>query len=229
MSERVPSRRELVKPVAIRWLGFLVVIGAILFLPAGTFDYWQAWVYIAVVFIPFTCAVVYLTMTDPALIERRMRTREREQQQKWVVLLTATWFILVFLLPGFDRRFGWSHVPAGLVLAADALVFIGYVLIFFVLRENTFASRVVDVEQGQKVISSGPYAIVRHPMYLGTLVMFLCTPLALGSYWALVSALPLIPILGARIVDEERVLGAELPGYPEYMEKVRYRLVPRVW
>ena len=223
------SRAELARAVFLRWLGFLVVLVAVLFLPAGTFDYWEAWVYLAVLFVPFTCAIVYLLRTDPALVQRRMRTREREPQQKWVVLLSAAWFLMIFALPGIDRRFGWSHVPIGLVLAADALVFLGYVLVFLVLRENSYASRVVDVEQGQRVISGGPYAFIRHPMYLGTLVMFMSTPLALGSLWALISGIPLIPILAVRVASEERMLAQELPGYVEYMGRVKHRLLPGIW
>ena len=158
-----------------------------------------------------------------------MHTQEREPQQKWASLLTTAWFLLVFLIPGFDRRFGWSSVPAGIVLAADALVFLGYVLIFAVLRENSYASRVVEVEQGQKVISSGPYSIVRHPLYLGTVVMFTLTPLALGSYWGLIPTPLILPLLAARLLNEEQVLAKELPGYTEYMQKVRFRLIPGIW
>ncbi len=223
------SPHQLLKPVAVRWLVLLVVLLLLLFVPAWTFDYWQAWVYCGVVFIPFTCAATYLLLTDPALIERRMRTQEREPQQKWVVVLTVIWYLLIFIVPGLDKRFGWSSVPPGIVLGTDVLVLLGYLLVFLVLRENSYASRVVEVEQGQKVIASGPYAIVRHPMYVGTLVMFLLTPLALGSYWGLIVALPLIPVLMARILNEEKVLNAELPGYPEYVHRVRYRLLPGIW
>ncbi len=229
MENAQQSPRQLLKPVAIRWLAVLVVLMLLLFVPAWTFDFWQAWVYAGVVFIPFTCVATYLLFTDPALIERRMHTQEKEPQQKWVVLLTVIWYLLIFVFPGLDKRFGWSSVPTAIVLGTDLLVFLGYLLIFFVLRENSYASRVVEVEQGQKVISSGPYAIVRHPMYVGTLVMFVLTPLALGSGWGLIVALPLIPVLMARIMNEEKVLATGLPGYPEYMQKVRYRLVPGIW
>jgi protein-S-isoprenylcysteine O-methyltransferase Ste14 len=133
------------------------------------------------------------------------------------------------LLPGFDRRFGWSDVPVALVIAADVLVFAGYALFFLVLRENSYASRVVEVTEGQKVISSGPYALVRHPMYLGAMTMYVFSPLALGSYVALIPAVLIIPILVARIRNEEQVLAQELPGYTEYMQRTRFRVVPGVW
>lgn len=223
------SPRQLVAPVAMRWLFLLLALGILLFAPAWTFDYWQAWVYVGVVFVPFTCAMIYLVLTDPALVERRMRTREREPQQKWVQLLTGIWFMLIFVFPGLDKRLGWSSVPPGFVLGGDVVVLLGYLLVFLVLRENSYASRVVEVEAGQRVISSGPYALVRHPMYLGVLAMYLPTSLALGSYWGLIVALPLIPLMGARMLNEEKVLSAELPGYREYMQKVRYRLIPGLW
>lgn len=229
MGEAQGLRPGLAKAVSVRALAFLVGLAALLFLPAGTLDYWQAWAYIAVLFIPFFAATAYLMQTDPALVERRMHTQEREQPQKWASLLMTAWFLLVFLIPGFDRRFGWSGVPAGIVLAADGLVFLGYVLIFAVLRENSYASRVVEVEQGQKVISGGPYSIVRHPMYLGTVVMFMLTPLALGSYWGLIPTPLILPLLAARILNEEQVLARELPGYAQYMQKVRFRMIPGIW
>jgi protein-S-isoprenylcysteine O-methyltransferase Ste14 len=225
---RIPAR-QLLKSVAIRWLVLLVALMALLFLPAGTFDYWEAWIYMAVLFVPFTGAVIYLLKTDPGLVERRMHTRERESQQKVVALLWMAWFLSIYVLPGLDRRFGWSDVPAGLVAAADCIVFIGYLLVFLVLRENSYASRVVEVEQGQKVISSGPYSVIRHPMYLGVVVMYGITPLALGTYWVLALSALIIPILAARIRNEEQVLTRELPGYQDYMQKVPYRLIPGIW
>jgi protein-S-isoprenylcysteine O-methyltransferase Ste14 len=144
-------------------------------------------------------------------------------------LLAVAWFLLVFVVPGFDHRFGWSDVPVALVIVADILTVLGYSLIVWVLRENSYASRVVEVEQEQKVICSGPYAIVRHPMYLGFMIMYLLVGLALGSYWALIPAPLIILILVARIRNEEAVLLRELKGYADYVKKVRYRLIPAVW
>lgn len=223
------SRGQLLRMAGVRVLGILIVLCLLLFLPAGTINYWEGWVYILVLFTPVLFVGSYLLRTDPALIERRMRTRERQAPQRMVVLLMVAWFVLVFLIPGLDRRFGWSDVPAAVVIAADIVSLLGYALVAWVLRENSYASRVVEVEQEQEVIRTGPYAIVRHPMYLGAMVMYVVIGLALGSYWALIPAVLIIPILVARIRNEEAVLRGELKGYADYMQKVRYRLIPAVW
>jgi protein-S-isoprenylcysteine O-methyltransferase Ste14 len=158
-----------------------------------------------------------------------MQMREREHAQRRIISLSLLWFVLAFVLPGLDRRFGWSDVPMPVVIAADLLVLLGYGLIVLVFRENQYASRTVRVEQGQRVITTGPYAWVRHPMYLGVTVMYLASPVALGSWWALLPALLIVPILVARILNEEQVLERELPGYREYEQRTRRRLVPGVW
>jgi protein-S-isoprenylcysteine O-methyltransferase Ste14 len=174
-------------------------------------------------------AVGYFLKNDKELLERRMKLREKEGGQKRIVLLSSVVFLAGFLLPGLDYRFGWSEVPVALVLTADAIVFLGYLITFLTLRENSFASRIIEVEVGQQVISTGPYAIVRHPMYAGVILMFLFTPLALGSSLALVAVVPLAVLIVLRIRNEETVLARELPGYVEYCGKVRYRLVPGIW
>jgi protein-S-isoprenylcysteine O-methyltransferase Ste14 len=223
------TQGQLLRMAGIRVLGFLVALSLLLFLPAGTIRYWEGWVYILVLFVPVLVVMVYLIRTDHALIERRMHTTERQAPQRGVALLAVAWFLLVFVVPGFDHRFGWSDVPVALVIVADILTVLGYSLIVWVLRENSYASRVVEVEQEQKVICSGPYAIVRHPMYLGFMIMYLLVGLALGSYWALIPAPLIILILVARIRNEEAVLLRELKGYADYVKKVRYRLIPAVW
>jgi len=171
----------------------------------------------------------YLLLHDPALLERRMRLREREQMQKRVQQFGWLYLLVTFMLPGFDYRFGWSHVPTGVVLAAAAVMLLSYGLFVLVLRENSYASRVVEVAQGQKVIQSGPYAIVRHPMYVAVFGIYLASPLVLGSYWALIPAALIVPIIIMRILNEERMLREELPGYAEYTRKVRHRLLPGIW
>jgi protein-S-isoprenylcysteine O-methyltransferase Ste14 len=200
-----------------------------LFIPAGSLHYWQAWVWLGVLFVPLIFVVNYFLKRDPKFLERRMRLREKEAPQKKIQLISGTLFFLGFLIPGLDYRFGWSSVPVPLVLAADVMVFLGYLFIFLVFRENSYASRIVEVEAGQRVITSGPYALVRHPMYLGFTVMFLATPPALGSLWALPVFLLLPVFLAFRIRNEEEVLARDLPGYAEYRQKVRYRLIPLVW
>jgi len=219
----------LARKVYIRIALLLPVLWAVLFIPAGTLAYWEAWVYLAVLLIPFTFVVIYLFKHSPDLLERRMQTREREPAQRRLISLSLFWFILAFILPGLDRRFGWSDVPVPVVLAADLLVLLGYGIVVLAFRENQYASRTVQVEQGQKVIATGPYALVRHPMYLGAMLMYAASPLALGSYWALIPALVIVPILVVRIVNEEQVLERELPGYPEYRQATRYRLLPGIW
>ena len=219
----------LARKVYVRIALILPVLWAIFFIPAGTLAYWEAWLYLAVILIPFAVVVRYFLKKNPEFLERRMQTREREPAQRQLIGLSLLWFILAFILPGLDRRFGWSDVSVPVVLAADLLVLLGYGIIVLVFRENQYASRTVQVEQGQQVITTGPYALVRHPMYVGTMVMYLASPLALGSYWALIPALLIIPILVIRIVNEEKVLVRDLPGYPEYRQATRYRLLPGIW
>ncbi|MDH4212219.1 MAG: isoprenylcysteine carboxylmethyltransferase family protein [candidate division WOR-3 bacterium] len=206
-----------------------VVMGLLFFLSAGTFRFWHAWVFMAILFIPMFFVLIYLVKNDPALLERRMRTREMEPFQKRSLIISTFLYALAFLMPGLDHRFGWSSVPVALVIVADIIVFLGYMLFFLVLRENSYASRVVEVEKEQKVISSGPYATVRHPMYAAALMIFLFSPMALGSLWALAAMIPATLLIIPRIIDEERLLSRELPGYEAYRQKVRYRLIPMAW
>ena len=223
------GQEELRNRVYRRLIAAPVVIGLMLFVPAGSLSYWQGWLYLGVIFVPLMFAVGYFLKNDKELLERRMKLREKEGGQKRIVLLSSVVFLAGFLLPGLDYRFGWSEVPVALVLTADAIVFLGYLITFLTLRENSFASRIIEVEVGQQVISTGPYAIVRHPMYAGVILMFLFTPLALGSSLALVAVVPLAVLIVLRIRNEETVLVRELPGYVEYCGKVRYRLVPGIW
>ena len=202
---------------------------AMFFLPAGTLAYWEAWVYMATLLVPMLLVLVYLLRNDPELLERRMRTRETQAVQRLIIKISYLYYLLTFLLPGFDRRFGWSDVPIWVVLVADTLVVLGFGVFFLVLRENRYASRIIEVEEGQSIISSGPYTVVRHPMYLGVSLLYTATPLALGSFWALIPSVMIVPLLAARIRTEESVLLRELEGYAEYSQQTRYRLLPGVW
>lgn len=207
----------------------IVFIGAFLFWPAGTFNYWQAWAWLGSLFIPMIVSFFYLVKRDPTLLERRVRTNETRPQQKWIILISTIYFIIIFILPGFDKRYGWSNLPVWLVIAADLMVVASYALYMLVLQTNSYASRIIEVEKGQQVITTGPYAYVRHPMYLAMILMMTATPLALGSFWAFIPSIALIPILGARAKNEEELLVTDLPGYREYMQKTRYRLCPGIW
>lgn len=211
------------------YLVSLLVVGAMLFLPAGTFDYWQAWLYMGVVFVPVIFVGLYLLKNDPKLLERRFKTKEREAKQKTLIKISLAIFLIGFLIPGLDRNFGWSSVPFEAVIAANLLVLIGYLICFLAFRENSYAARTIEVEQGQKVISTGPYSVVRHPMYIGVLLMYNATPIALGSYWALPLFMFTIPVIIYRILNEEDVLRRKLPGYTAYCRKVKYRLLPYLW
>lgn len=223
------SQKQVARIVYPRFIMALVVLPLVFFLPAWTFNYWEAWVYIVILITPMFVLIQYMIKHRPELIIRRMQFSEKEDNQKVIVKLAYIPFLMAFILPGFDQRFGWSNVPVWVVIIADVLVLLGYVITMMVFRENEYASRIVEVEEEQKVIDTGPYAIVRHPMYVGTLIFYVLTPLALGSYWAVIPATLIIPVLVARILDEERILSKGLPGYNEYKQKTRYCLIPGIW
>ncbi len=213
-------------------LRFLVGVAVLLFLPAWTFRYWQAWVFLAVFFGAALAITLYLMRNDPQLLERRMKAgpgAEKETSQKIIQVVAASAFFAAIAFPAIDHRFAWSTVPAYVAVAGDILVALGLLVIFFVFRENSYTSGVIEVDAEQRVISTGPYALVRHPMYSGALVMFLGVPLALGSWWGLLALIPMTLAIIWRLLDEEKFLARNLPGYREYQEQVRYRLVPFVW
>jgi protein-S-isoprenylcysteine O-methyltransferase Ste14 len=223
------SRTQLLKVVASRVLGFVVMMMLFLFLPAGTWNYWQAWAYMGLLLIPMFFVMVYLIRNDPELLERRMRLREQRSEQKRIVKISLIFFLLAYILPGFDIRFGWSNVPVWVSIVADVLILLGYWIVVRVFQVNSYASRVIEINSGQKVIDTDVYAIVRHPMYFGAILMYVLSPLALGSYWAMIPGIMIVPTLVVRILDEETALEKDLPGYIEYKQKTKYRLVPFVW
>jgi protein-S-isoprenylcysteine O-methyltransferase Ste14 len=215
--------------VCVRFIPGFFVLGGMFFLPAGTFAYWEAWTYIAVLFIPMFFVFIYLIKNEPELLARRLKMKEKEAEQSLIIKLSYIPFLIAFLLPGFDKRFGWSNVPVVVIIISDILVLLGYGIFFLVLKENPYASRIVEVEPEQTVITSGPYAKVRHPMYSGVLLLYIFSPLALGSYWAIIPTIFIIPVILARILSEEKILARDLKGYKEYMQKTRYRLIPGIW
>jgi protein-S-isoprenylcysteine O-methyltransferase Ste14 len=205
----------------------MIVLGIVLFVPAGSLRYWEAWIFwLEISFLTFFIAAYFLKKS-PELLSRRMQYREQETTQKSPALLNL--FFIGYVIPGLDFRFHWSSVPLWIVLVSNALVCLGYIFIIFVFKENSYTSSVIQVEKGQQVITTGPYAIVRHPMYLGMWLMELFTPLALGSYWAILPFLLFIPLIIFRINNEEEVLLRDLHGYKDYCLKTRYRLIPFIW
>jgi protein-S-isoprenylcysteine O-methyltransferase Ste14 len=229
MENQHMSRKQLVLAGLARLAGFFIVMGLILFGIAGSLQFWQAWIYLLMLGGLATLVGIYLIRNDPALFERRMRGKEREAVQRKIVFSSSLYIGMLFILPALNFRFGWTVTPVWAVILGDILIVIGYWIFYRVLRENSYASRVIEVEQGQKVIDSGPYASVRHPMYLGVILIYAFTPLALGCWWMVLPALSIIPILAARMRNEEMVLARDLPGYSEYLQKVKYRLLPGVW
>lgn len=209
-----------------------VVFGLILFLVAGTFDYWQAWVFLAVFALSTWIPGVYLLRTNPDALKRRMRagpTAETRTKQKAFI---ASWYlslVSVFVISALDHRFGWSQVPTAVCLVGDILVAIALGVVMLVVIQNSYAAAVVRVEEGQKLVSTGLYGLVRHPMYTGNVILIVGIPLALGSYWGLLVLVPAVFVLALRIRDEENLLQDELDGYRAYTQEVRHRLVPGVW
>lgn len=207
----------------------LVVVGVLLFLPAGTLEYWQGWLFVGVLFVPMFVAGVVLMFRQPELLRKRLEAKEEEKEQKWVVALSGMLFIAMFVVAGLNRRYMWWMLPDWAVYAAAGLFLVGYLLYAEVLRENVWLSRTIEVQEHQKVVDTGLYSIVRHPMYAATLLLFLSMPLVLGSLWAFAIMLFYIPVISKRIRNEEKVLEEGLEGYREYKQRVRYKVIPYVW
>lgn len=207
----------------------LILIAALLFLPAGSFLYPNGWLFLALLFIPMLILGTVLFIKAPSLLEKRLNTKEKESTQKGVLALSGLIFPLGFILSALDFRFSWSHVPSPLVILCSVLFLIGYSMYAEVMRENAYLSRTVEVQENQKVIDTGLYGMVRHPMYLATLLMFLPLPLILDSFWGLIpfAFYPLVIVI--RIQNEEAVLCQKLDGYTDYTRKVKYRLIPLIW
>jgi protein-S-isoprenylcysteine O-methyltransferase Ste14 len=215
------------------WLvGLALVMGALIFGAAGDLWFRRGWTFLAVFFAASALMTQYLIANDPALLQRRITggpTKETEPTQRLIMIFISFGFVALIVVPGLDHRFGWSEAPASVARAGDALVAVGFFVVFLVYKANSFASSTIGVAEGQTVVSTGPYAIVRHPMYAGGLLLLLGAPLALGSYWGLVALALIAPFLIWRLLDEERVLEQRLPGYSDYKRKVRWRLLPGVY
>lgn len=209
-------------------LGVLLV-GLLIFLPAGTFDYIQGWILMAILFVPMFCAGIVMMIKNPSLLEKRLDAKEKRSKQSAVVKLSGLMFLCGFIVAGLGVQFDWYMLPMPVSIIGATLFLIAYILYAEVLRENTYLSRTIEVQEGQKVIDTGLYSIVRHPMYSATLLLFLSMPLVLGSVWSFLIFLAYPFIIAARLKDEEKFLEEELEGYREYKKKVKYRLIPFIW
>ena len=212
-----------------KFLAGLLMVGLLLFLPAGTFYFWQAWLFIGILFGPMFIAGIVLMIRQPELLRKRLDAKEKQGEQKWVVALSGLMFIAVFVEAGLSHRFGWYMLPDWAVFVATAVFLAAYALYAEVMRENIWLSRTIEVQENQQVVSTGLYGIVRHPMYAATLLLFLSMPLVLASPWSFAIMLLYIPIIALRIRNEEKVLERELKGYAEYKQRVRYKVIPYIW
>ena len=224
-----PQQNTLTRNALIKFLVGIVAVGALVFVPAGTIHYCGAWRLMGVLFIPMFIFGLVARICSPNLLARRLQAKEERSQQGALVKLSGLIFVVGFVVAGLDFRFGWSRVSEVAVWCACGLFLIGYLLYAEVMRENVWLSRTIEVSEGQKVIDKGLYGVVRHPMYLATVLMFLAIPVILGSWWAVIPFAGYLPVIATRAVDEERFLAVELEGYADYCRRVRWRIVPFVW
>ena len=213
----------------IKYLLGIILCGALIFIPAGTLNFWNGWLFMAALFIPMFFAGILMMVKNPQLLASRLNAKEEENEQKTVMVLSGIMFIAGFLICGLNYRFGWMVMPKGVVIGGTVVFLLAYVLYGEVLRENAYLSRTIEVQEGQTVVDTGLYGIVRHPMYAVTVVLFLAIPVILGSVHALIIFLVYPFILAKRIGNEEKVLEENLEGYREYKKKVKYRMIPFVW
>lgn len=220
---------KLFSQAIVKFLSGLLIVGLLLFLPAGTFTYWQAWLLIGILFIPMFIAGLIMMKKSPDLLRKRLDVKEEQSEQKAVIALSGLMFLAAFIVAGLNIRFGWILLPGWVSYAAAVLFLLAYALYAEVLRENVWLSRTIEVQENQKVIDTGLYGIVRHPMYMATLLLFLSMPLVLGSVLSFVITLAYIPIIAKRIRNEEQVLESGLEGYAAYKKRVKYKVIPFVW
>ncbi len=220
---------KLFSQAIVKFLGGLLIVGLLLFLPAGGFGYWQGWLLMGILFIPMFAAGLIMMKKTPDLLRKRLDAREEQSEQKAVIALSGLMFLAAFIVAGLNFRFRWVVLPGWVSWAAAAVFLLAYALYAEVLRENVWLSRTVEVQENQTVIDTGLYGVVRHPMYMSTLLLFLSMPLVLGSVLSLVIMLAYIPIIAKRICNEEKVLESGLAGYAEYRKRIRYKVIPFVW
>ena len=220
---------KLFSQAIVKFLGGLLIVGLLLFLPAGSFGYGQGWLLMGILFIPMFIAGLIMMKKSPDLLRKRLDAREEQSEQKTVLVLSGLMFLAAFIVAGLNFRFGWIVLPDWVPWAAAAVFLLAYALYAEVLRENVWLSRTVEVQENQKVIDTGLYGVVRHPMYMSTLLLFLAMPLVLGSVLSFAIMLAYIPIIAKRIRNEEKVLESGLEGYAEYKKRVRYKVIPFVW
>jgi len=225
---RTLRNRIFIKAILRFFAGF-VFISLLIFLPAGTIHFPNGWLFITGLLLPMIFTLTLLAGKDPELLEKRINLKEREAEQKKYVKLSILIFVIAYIIPGFDYRFGWSDVPLWLVLASLALMLAGYAMFIIVMIQNRYASRVIEIQKEQKLIDTGLYSVVRHPMYLAATILYLSSSLVLGSYYALIPMAILPFLLGYRIINEEKVLQKGLPGYDKYMGRIKYRMIPYIW
>ena len=221
--------KKLLTQALMKFFSGVLFLGLLIFLPAGSMRFWNGWLLMGILFVPMFVAGIIMLSANPELLRKRLNAKEEQKEQRTVVALSGGMFIVSFVLAGLNWRFRWLILPHWVVCAAAILFLVSYLLYAEVLRENTFLSRTIEVQEGQKVIDTGLYAIVRHPMYMATLVMFLTMPLVLGSLPSFLVSLLYLPILAKRIRNEEAVLEEGLEGYKDYKKRVKYKVIPFVW
>ena len=222
-------RTELAIRGVIRFIAGIVIVAAMLFWPAGSWEYWNAWLLMGVLFIPILILGIVMLIHSPALLRKRLEGKEKDKEQRWVVALSGVMFVASFVVAGLNFKFAWATLPEWVTCVGVAIFLLSYILYAEVMRENAYLSRTIEIQQGQQVIDTGLYSIVRHPMYLATILMFLSMPLILSSIISFAIMLIYIPIIAIRIKNEEQVLEKGLRGYTQYKLRVKYKIIPFVW
>lgn len=223
------SKTSLIIRASLMYALSFLLVSLLIFIPAGSLKFWNGWLFMGSLFIPMFLILIYLFVKEPDLLIKRMKAKEKEKAQKAFQFLSIIVFLIVFIVPGLDFRFSWSYVPLPVVLISALLMMSGYLMFFIVMKQNTFASRVIEIQDEQKLIDTGLYSFVRHPMYLASLILFGFVPLVLGSFYGLIPMAFIPLLLVIRIRNEEKVLTSGLKGYDKYMENVKYRILPFIW